>query len=100
MDEVLTPDSSRFWPADKYKPGQSQPSFDKQYLRGKLFQKRAISLRSSLPAIDWLAQHGLKGKTDIEIPEDVIQKTVLKYREACERLVGKKWDEMLASSFR
>ncbi|KAI9701703.1 MAG: Bifunctional purine biosynthetic protein ade1 [Bogoriella megaspora] len=75
VDEVLTPDSSRFWPADKYEIGRSQPSFDKQYLR------------------DWLTSNGLKGKEGVEIPADVVEKTALKYREAFEKLTGKIWDE-------
>ncbi|MCJ1431846.1 Bifunctional purine biosynthetic protein ade1 [Xylographa pallens] len=73
VDEVLTPDSSRFWPASIYKIGQAQDSFDKQYLR------------------DWLTTNGLKGKQGVEMPEDVMNKTAEKYREAFERLVGKKW---------
>ncbi|KAF2229842.1 SAICAR synthetase, partial [Viridothelium virens] len=72
IDEVLTPDSSRFWPADEYKPGQSQQSFDKQFLR------------------DWLSQSGLKGQAGVEIPEDIREKTASKYIEVYERLVGKK----------
>ncbi|KAI9689181.1 MAG: Bifunctional purine biosynthetic protein ade1 [Bathelium mastoideum] len=74
VDEVLTPDSSRFWPADKYKPGQTQSSFDKQYLR------------------DWLTANGLKGKAGVDMPQDVKDKTAAKYREAFERLVGREWE--------
>ncbi|MCJ1317404.1 Bifunctional purine biosynthetic protein ade1 [Xylographa vitiligo] len=73
VDEVLTPDSSRFWLASKYKIGQAQESFDKQYLR------------------DWLTVNGLKGKQGVEMPGAVMSKTAEKYREAFERLVGKKW---------
>ncbi|MCJ1393955.1 Bifunctional purine biosynthetic protein ade1 [Xylographa bjoerkii] len=73
VDEVLTPDSSRFWPASNYKVGQAQESFDKQYLR------------------DWLTTNGHKGKQGVEMPEDVMNKTAEKYREAFERLVGKTW---------
>lgn len=66
-DEMLTPDSSRFWPLDGYQPGQGQPSFDKQFVR------------------DWLKQnpdnHG-------ELPEEVVAKTAAKYREAYELLTG------------
>ena len=69
VDEVLTPDSSRFWPLSSYKVGQSQASFDKQYLR------------------DWLTDNGLKGKEDVEMPEDVVRNTSNKYKEAFERLV-------------
>lgn len=70
VDEVLTPDSSRFWPVDSYKIGQSQPSYDKQHLR------------------DWLTSQGLKGKAKVEMPEEIITKTEERYREAYERLTG------------
>lgn len=79
VDEVLTPDSSRFWPADKYEIGRSQDSYDKQYLR------------------DWLTKEGLKGKQDVEMPEAVVAQTASKYREAFEKLTGRKWDEALAA---
>ncbi|MCJ1471783.1 Bifunctional purine biosynthetic protein ade1 [Lambiella insularis] len=75
VDEVLTPDSSRFWPASRYKVGQAQESFDKQYLR------------------DWLTRNALQGKKNVKMPEDVVQNTAGKYKEAFEMLVGKKWDE-------
>ncbi|MCR5486306.1 MAG: phosphoribosylaminoimidazolesuccinocarboxamide synthase [Lachnospiraceae bacterium] len=61
-DEMLTPDSSRFWPAEGYAPGKSQPSFDKQYVR------------------DWIRSHP---EQEDYLPEDVIEKTAEKYREAC-----------------
>ena len=77
VDEVLTPDSSRFWPASSYKVGQGQESFDKQYLR------------------DWLTSHELKGKPDVEMPEEIVENTADKYREAYERLVGSKWESLL-----
>ncbi len=67
-DEMLTPDSSRFWPADGYEPGKGQPSFDKQYVR------------------DWLKQNP---DSDYNLPEEIIEKTVQKYLEAYERLTGK-----------
>ena len=69
MDEVLTPDSSRFWPADGYKEGMSPPSFDKQFVR------------------DWLETQDW-GKTPPapRLPADVIAKTAAKYREALDRL--------------
>jgi phosphoribosylaminoimidazole-succinocarboxamide synthase len=71
IDEVLTPDSSRFWPASSYAPGQSPPSFDKQYVRDYLetltWDKRAPGPR---------------------LPEDVIAKTTANYREALARLTG------------
>lgn len=69
MDEVLTPDSSRFWPADGYREGISPPSFDKQFVR------------------DWLeTQPWNKTPPAPKLPQDVIQKTAAKYREALERL--------------
>ncbi|KAJ3329820.1 Bifunctional purine biosynthetic protein ade1 [Blyttiomyces sp. JEL0837] len=70
-DEVLTPDSSRFWPADQYAPGKTQPSYDKQYLR------------------DFLTSVNFDKSTGIELPEDVIKHTVAKYGEACTILTGK-----------
>ena len=76
MDEVLTPDSSRYWPADHYREGSNPPSFDKQFLR------------------DWLEQarvHGKPwGKTPPapKLPDEVIAQTAAKYREAMQRLLG------------
>ena len=72
IDEVLTPDSSRFWPADSYKVGISPPSFDKQFVR------------DYLETLDW-------GKTapGPRLPAEIIQKTGDKYREALTRLIGK-----------
>ena len=71
IDEVMTPDSSRFWPADKYVPGQSQPSFDKQYLR------------------DWLSGTGWdKTPPPPALPAEVIAETQKKYLEAYELLTG------------
>lgn len=65
MDEVLTPDSSRFWPADQYRVGTNPPSFDKQFIR------------------DWLEQSGWNKQAPApKVPQDVIAKTVEKYREA------------------
>ncbi|CAD0099612.1 unnamed protein product [Aureobasidium mustum] len=80
VDEVLTPDSSRFWPADKYELGKSQDSFDKQYLR------------------DWLTKEGLKGKDGVEMTDAVVKETAKKYREAFEMLTGQKWDEVVKSN--
>ncbi|KAH0354119.1 putative phosphoribosylaminoimidazole-succinocarboxamide synthase, partial [Aureobasidium melanogenum] len=80
VDEVLTPDSSRFWPADKYELGKSQDSFDKQYLR------------------DWLTKEGLKGKDGVEMTDAVVKETAKKYREAFEMLTGQKWDDVVKSS--
>ena len=74
MDEVLTADSSRFWPADSYEPGISPPSFDKQFVRDYL---ETIS--------DWN-----KTAPAPHLPPDVIEKTGAKYREALERLTGQK----------
>ena len=72
IDEVLTPDSSRFWPAEGYVPGQPQPSFDKQYLR------------------DWLsAQPWDKQPPAPSLPQDIIEKTQSKYLEAYRTLTGK-----------
>lgn len=67
-DEMLTPDSSRFWPAEGYKPGQGQPSFDKQFVR------------------DWLKANP---DNDFLLPDEVVEKTVDKYKEAFELLTGK-----------
>ena len=72
MDEVLTADSSRFWPADSYRVGQSPPSFDKQFVR------------------DWLEQQPWnKAPPPPDLPPDVIAKTAEKYREALLRITGK-----------
>lgn len=67
-DEMLTPDSSRFWPLEGYQPGQGQPSFDKQFVR------------------DWLKQNP---DNDGVLPQEVVEKTASKYREAYELLTGK-----------
>jgi len=73
IDEVLTPDSSRFWPADQYQPGTSPPSFDKQYVR------------DYLETLDWD-----KTPPAPDLPPDVIERTAAKYREAERRLTGRK----------
>jgi phosphoribosylaminoimidazole-succinocarboxamide synthase len=73
IDEVLTADSSRFWPADSYQVGMSPPSFDKQYVR------------DYLETLDWD-----KTPPAPKLPPDVISRTSQKYREALERLTGKK----------
>lgn len=76
IDELLTPDSSRFWPADQYRPGTSQPSFDKQFVR------------------DWLTQSGWdREPPGPELPEPIIEKTAAKYREIYQRLTGKPLEE-------
>lgn len=72
IDEVLTPDSSRFWPVDEYTPGASQPSFDKQFLR------------DYLSTLDWD-----KTPPAPELPEDIIRKTMARYEEAKERICSK-----------
>jgi phosphoribosylaminoimidazole-succinocarboxamide synthase len=73
IDEVLTPDSSRFWPADEYRPGGNPPSFDKQFVR------------------DWLETTGWdKHCPSPELPADVVARTREKYLEAYERLTGKR----------
>jgi phosphoribosylaminoimidazole-succinocarboxamide synthase len=69
MDEALTPDSSRFWPVDGYQPGVNPPSFDKQFVR------------DYLETLDWDKQ-----PPGPELPPEIVQKTVAKYREALERL--------------
>src|SRR5471030_1217887 len=74
MDEVLTADSSRFWPADSYKPGMSPPSFDKQFVRDYLETLTGWGKTAPAPAL----------------PADVIEKTQAKYFEAIERLTGQK----------
>jgi len=76
IDEVLTPDSSRFWPADKYQPGRDQESFDKQFVRNYL---ESINFDKSGPGI--------------ELPEDITAKTSDKYIEAYERLTGRKFQK-------
>ena len=74
IDEALTPDSSRFWPADKYKPGQPQPSFDKQYVR------------DYLNSTNWD-----KNSTPPELPIEIIKETQRKYQEAYERITSRKF---------
>lgn len=72
IDEVLTPDSSRFWPADLYQPGRAQPSYDKQFVR------------------DWLETTGWdKNSSPPTLPEEVVARTRAKYVEAFEKLTGK-----------
>lgn len=70
VDEVLTPDSSRFWPAATYQVGRSQESFDKQFLR------------------DWLVSQGLKGKRAVSMPQEVVDRTLSKYQQIFEILTG------------
>lgn len=70
-DEILTPDSSRFWPLDKYEVGRGQESFDKQYLR------------------DWLSSNGYVDKAPEQLPQEVLNATKAKYLECFEKLTGK-----------
>lgn len=77
IDEVLTPDSSRFWSKSSYKVGQGQDSFDKQFLR------------------DWLMKNGLKGKEGVSMPEDVVNATRSKYAEAFKILTGKSLEDAI-----
>jgi phosphoribosylaminoimidazole-succinocarboxamide synthase len=72
VDEVLTPDSSRFWPKETWEEnlGKAQPSFDKQFLR------------------DWLTSEGLKGKEGVKVPDEIVKKTAEKYKEAYEKITG------------
>ena len=78
-DEICTPDSSRFWPADGYEPGRGQPSFDKQFVR------------------DWASSTGWDKRPPApEIPADVVARTRQKYIEAYERVTGEPFDAWLA----
>ena len=77
-DEVLTPDSSRFWPADEWQPGRPQHAFDKQFVR------------------DWAASSGWDKKPPgPEIPDEIVAATRARYVEAYERLTGRRWEESL-----
>jgi phosphoribosylaminoimidazole-succinocarboxamide synthase len=78
IDEVLTPDSSRFWPADRYEPGHGQPSFDKQYVR------------------DWLDASGWDHEPPAPaLPAEGVEQTARRYREAYERITGEPFDAYL-----
>jgi phosphoribosylaminoimidazole-succinocarboxamide synthase len=78
-DEVLTPDSSRFWPADTYEPGRGQPSFDKQYVR------------------DWATQSGWdKSPPAPPLPDEVVERTRALYEEAYQRITGEPLANWLA----
>jgi len=75
IDEVLTPDSSRFWPLDKYEPGHDQPSFDKQFVR------------------NWADSGGWKHEPPApEMPPDIVAQTRARYVEAYQRLTGKRFE--------
>jgi phosphoribosylaminoimidazole-succinocarboxamide synthase len=81
VDEALTPDSSRFWPADRYEPGGPQPSFDKQYVR------------------DWLDESGWNHEPPPpELPASVVGQTAVRYREAYDSLTGESFDDFLRRS--
>lgn len=73
VDEVLTPDSSRFWNASTYAVGKGQDSYDKQFLR------------------NWLTDNNLKGKDGVAMPAEIAEQTRLKYIEAYEAITGRKW---------
>ena len=74
IDEALTPDSSRFWPADDYRPGENPPSFDKQYVR------------------DWLTATGWNKRPPAPVvPPEIVERTAQKYREALSRLTGRQF---------
>ncbi|EQK99771.1 hypothetical protein G6O67_001830 [Ophiocordyceps sinensis] len=79
VDEVLTPDSSRFWPKDTYDVGRDQDSFDKQFVR------------------NWLIKEGLKGKEGVEIPEDICKATEQRYKDVFLKLMGKTFDDAVRS---
>ena len=72
-DEIMTPDSSRFWPGDEYEPGKSQPSFDKQFLR------------------DWLTANWDRQGNPPALPEEIVEKTSQKYIQAYEKITGQKF---------
>ncbi|MFQ5606660.1 MAG: phosphoribosylaminoimidazolesuccinocarboxamide synthase, partial [Candidatus Zixiibacteriota bacterium] len=71
IDEVLTPDSSRFWPVESYRVGKGQPSYDKQFVRDYLL------------TLDWD-----KTYPGPELPQDIIEQSAAKYREITRRLAG------------
>ena len=73
-DEVLTPDSSRFWPKDLYEPGRSQPSFDKQFVR------------------DWLSANWDRTGQPPHLPAEIIEKTSAKYVQAYELISGRPFE--------
>ena len=77
-DEVLTPDSSRFWPAEQWEPGRPQPSFDKQYVRDWL----------TSPASGW---NRWSGSPPPPLPEEVVAATRSRYLEAYERITGERF---------
>jgi phosphoribosylaminoimidazole-succinocarboxamide synthase len=84
-DEVLTPDSSRFWPADQWQPGRAQVSYDKQFVRDWLTSPQSGWQRSS-------------GEPPPPLPQEVVERTRGKYVEAYERLTGRSFQQYLRSS--
>jgi phosphoribosylaminoimidazole-succinocarboxamide synthase len=74
-DEVLTPDSSRWWPADRWRPGRPQPSYDKQFVR------------------DWLSAHWDRSGSPPALPGDIVEQTRSRYVEAYERITGLSFDD-------
>jgi phosphoribosylaminoimidazole-succinocarboxamide synthase len=80
VDEVLTPDSSRFWPADGYEPGRAQPSFDKQPLRDYLEREKAAGR--------WNGNY-----PPPPLPADVVEATTTRYLDIFRRLTGQTLDE-------
>lgn len=82
IDEVLTPDSSRYWPADEWRPGHEVPSFDKQYVR------------------EWLeTQSWDKNPPPPDLPDEIVEGTRLRYVEAYERITGASFDDYLSGDF-
>ncbi|KAG6024176.1 hypothetical protein E4U41_001840 [Claviceps citrina] len=80
VDEVLTPDSSRFWPKDGYELGKEQDSFDKQFVR------------------NWLIKEGLRAREGVAIPDDIVQATCDKYKDAFYKLTGETFETAAARS--
>jgi len=78
IDEVLTPDSSRFWPADQYEVGRDQDSFDKQFLR------------------NWLTKEGLKAKEGVAMPAEIAEATAERYKDAFRLLTGRTLEDVLS----
>lgn len=76
VDEVLTPDSSRFWPKDAYELGKDQESFDKQFVR------------------NWLIKEGLQGREGVEVPEDICKATEKRYKDVFLKLTGKRFEDV------
>jgi len=74
-DEVLTPDSSRWWPADRWRPGAAQPSYDKQFVR------------------DWLSAHWDRRGEPPELPDEIVDQTRARYVEAYERITGRSFSD-------